>query len=216
MKLKIPTELNEITLDQVQRALLVEENEDISPFAKKVHFVSIMTGVSVQEIGLVTLEDLDRIYNRINEMVNGANTEPLKRFVKYLGREYAFIEDVRDMETGAFVDADQLAEGNGYAKNLHKIMAILYRPMDAKLGDNYRLKSYVKESNKEREQRQAIFLQYMTLDVVRGATSFFLLATQKSLNISGGLFPVLDRTIVRRMMAGAGTDSFTPSAVESL
>ncbi|GAH14234.1 unnamed protein product, partial [marine sediment metagenome] len=40
----------------------------------------------------------------------------------------SFIEDVRDMETGAFVDIDTMTKGDEYAANLHKIMAILYRP----------------------------------------------------------------------------------------
>jgi len=204
MKLKIPTELKDITLEQVQKVLLIEENKDIDPFPKMVHSVAVMTGRTPHEIGKVAIADLENIYNRIFDMINGIGSAPLQQKVKYLGREYAFIEDVRDMETGAFIDIDEMAKDENYAMNLHKIMAILYRPIDAQIKDRYRLKSYVDEGQKEREERQAIFLKHMTFDVVRGATGFFLLVTQRCCGILDDSFPVLHRLTVESVTAGAG------------
>lgn len=190
MKLRIPTELSDITLEQTQKVLLIDQNTDMSDFAKQVHSVAIMTGRTPAEIGEVHLVDLENNYTRIFAMIEGHGMEaPLKRHVKYLGRKYSFIEDVRDMETGAFVDIDTMTHGDEYAANLHKIMAILYRPVDAEIGNRYRLQSYVKEHPKERAERQAVFLKHMTLDVVRGAAGFFLAVMQKSLNISDNSFP---------------------------
>ena len=211
MKLKIPTELSDITLEQAQKVLLIDANPDIEEFPKMVHSVAIMTGKTAAEIGQVNLVDLETNYNRIFGMIEGHGMDaPLQRHVKYLGRDYAFIEDVRDMETGAFVDIDQMTKADKYAENLHKIMAILYRPIDAKLGKRYKLKSYVKEHQSDREERQKIFLKYMTLDVVRGAAGFFLLVMQKSLNISNNSFPM---HLVREEMTqiiGDGITSSTP------
>lgn len=207
MRLKIPTELQDITLDQVQRVLLIDQNKDIEDFAKMVHSVAIMTNKKAAEIGQVRYEDLEGIYNRIFNMINGEGTAALQRTVRYLNREYAFIEDVRDMETGAFVDIDEMAKPENYASNLHKIMAVLYRPIDAQIGERYRLKSYVKEDPKEREQRQAIFLKHMTFDVVRGAAGFFLLVTQKCLGILDGSFPQLPTLTVEAVIRGAGITS---------
>jgi hypothetical protein len=204
MKLKIPTELNEITLEKVQKVLLIDQNPDIEAFPKMVHSVAVMTDRSPHEIGQVVYTQLEVIHNRIFNMINGAKSAPLQRVVKYLGREYAFIEDVRDMETGAFIDIDQMAKPENYAENLHKIMAVLYRPIDAKMGDRYRLKSYVTESAREREERQAIFLKHMTLDVVRGATGFFLLVTEMCLGILDGSFPQIPNLKVEAVIRGAG------------
>jgi hypothetical protein len=95
-------------------------------------------------------------------------------------------------------------------------MAVLYRPIDAKIGDRYRLKSYVKEDPKEREERQAIFLKHMPFDVVRGAAGFFLLVTQKCLNIFDDSFPRLPALTVEATMRGAGITSFTQLADETL
>ena len=216
MKIKIPTKLEDITLDQVQKILLLDLNTEINEFAKKVHSVAIMTGRPPSEVGQILLTDLDDIYDNIFAMINGQGTAPLTRTVKYLNREYAFIEDVRDMETGAFVDIDQMTKKDAYAANLHKIMAILYRPIEAQIGDRYRLRSYVTEDPKEREQRQAIFLQMMTFDVVRGAAGFFLLVTQRCLGISDDLFPRLPNLTVESVIRGAGITSFTQLADEVL
>lgn len=204
MKLKIPTELSDITLEQVQKVLLIDENPEIEAFPKMVHSVAVMTGRTPHEIGQVIYADLEKIHDRVFHMINGGGSAPLIQKVNYLGREYGFIEDVRDMETGAFVDIDQMAKEKTYAANLHKIMAVLYRPIDAQIGDRYRLKSYVNEHPKEREERQAIFLKHMTLDVVRGATGFFLLVTQRCLNICDNSFPQLPGLTVERTIRGAG------------
>jgi hypothetical protein len=211
MKLKIPTKPSDVTLEQVQKVLLIDKMEDMDEFAKKVHSVAVMCRRTPHEIGQVVLEDLDRIYDNIFAMINKPGDEQLRRYLKYLGREYAFIEDVRDMETGAFIDIDQMTQQDKYAENLHKIMAVLYRPVDAKLGDRYRLKSYVKEDPKEREQRQAIFLQEMTYDVVKGAAGFFLLVTQKCLSILDDSFQVPGVETLMRMIRGGGINLFTQS-----
>jgi len=109
-----------------------------------------------------------------------------------------------------------MSKEDKYAGNLHKIMAVLYRPIDAKAGKKYKLKSYVKESTSEREERQAIFLKHMTLDVVRGATGFFLRVMQRCLNISDNSFPQLPQLTVTEVLAGDGILSSTQSQEGSL
>ncbi len=211
MKLKIPTELSDITLEQAQKVLLIDQNPDIEAFPKMVHSVAIMTGRTPAEIGQVHLMDLEANYDRIFGMIEGHGMEaPLQRRITYLNREYAFIEDVRDMETGAFVDIDQMTKDDKYAENLHKIMAILYRPVDAKIGKRYRLKSYVSEHTEDRTERQKIFLKYMTFDVVRGAAGFFLAVMQRSLNISSNLFPTHRVGVEVKTILGDGIISSMP------
>jgi len=209
MRLKIPNKLEDVTLEQVQKVLLIDKNPDIDEFARKVHSIAILTGRTPAEISQIRYVDLENIYTKLFDMINGRGSAPLIQSIKYLGRTYAFIEDVRDMETGAFIDIDEMAKPENYAANLHKIMAVLYREVDAKIGNRYRLKSYVKEDQKEREERQAIFLKHMTLDVVRGAAGFFLLVTQRCLGILDGSFPQLPQMTVEAVMRGAGITSFT-------
>lgn len=209
LMLRIPDRLDEITLLQAQKVMLIDQNKEIAPFPKKVHSLAVLTNKTAQEISTLTISELDSIYDRLFAMINEPAPEKLQRFVKYQGREFGFIEDVRDMETGAFVDIDSMSQEDVYADNLHKIMAILYRPIDARIGDKYRLRSYVNESPGEREERQALFLNSMTLDTVKGASSFFLLAMQSCLNISDGSFPhkAIAKMIVQAV--GAGTTSST-------
>lgn len=209
MKIKIPTELHEITLEQVQRVLLIDANPDIEDFPKRIHALAVLTDRTAQEISTFPGVDIDRIYDKLFGMINGIGSAPLTRIIKIKGHTFGFIEDVRDMETGAFVDIDTLSKPDVYAENLHKIMAILYRPIDAQLGKRYRLKSYVTEDPRDREDRQKLLLKYLTLDVVRGAAGFFLQGIQKSSNISGDWSPQLARLTARAAMRGVGSISFT-------
>ena len=215
MKLSVPAEPAALTLEQVQMSRLLDKREDMTAFAKKVHSVAIMCNASPQDVGKITLDDLDRVYDRLFHLVNGVENPPLKRIIKILGREYGFIEDVRDMETGAFVDIDQMCQDGKYDENLHKIMAILYRPIDAKLRGRYRLKSYVKESLEDRKERQLIFLKHMTLEEVKAATAFFLLVTQRCCGISDGSFPQVRSLTVEEVIRGAGITLSTTAADES-
>lgn len=215
LKLSVPKNLSDINLEQVQSVLMLDKREDLSELAKKVHSVAILCSASSMAVATLLPDELDKIYERLFAMINGSVSCPLRRHVNYLGRDYGFIEDVRDMETGAFVDIDQMCTKDGYAENLHKIMAVLYRPIDAKFGRNYRLKSYVKEDQGERQERQLIFLKNMTLEEVRGATGFFLRVIQKSLNISDDSFPVVPELTLERVIRGAGITSFTQLVDES-
>ena len=209
IRLMEPKALADISLYQVQKVLLIDKIPDMDPWVKKVHSVAVMFNETPDRIGIIERIELDAIYARLFGMINGVQSAPLQRTVKYLGHEYGFIEDVRDMETGAFVDIDQMCSADRYAENLHKIMAILYRPVEAKLGRYYRLRSYVSETPRQREERQALFLKYMTLAEVRGAAGFFLLVTQKRLNILDGSFPRVPSLTVERVIRGAGITSFT-------
>lgn len=207
MRVKIPKDLSSVKLDTVQRALLIDKNTDMSDFAKKVHSVALFTDRTPHEISQVALLDLDKLYYKIHMVLNVDMQMPLQRFIDYDGHRFAFIEDIRDMETGAFIDIDYMAQPEHYAGNLHKIMAVLYRPIDAQWGSRYRLKSYVKEDSRSREERSALFLKHMTFDVVRGASSFFLQNIQRCLKLSEGLSLHRSIQIMGQEILGVGTGS---------
>jgi hypothetical protein len=215
MKVKVPTKPADITLEMAQKIMLIDNNNEIEPFAKKVHTVAIVTGLSATEAAAISIFDLDRIYNATEALIGSIDSTRMQTRVKYLGREYGFIEDVRDMETGAFVDIDEMSRPETYAENLHKIMAILYRPIDAEIGGRYRLQSYVKEDPRERAERQAIFLKHMTMDVVQSAAAFFLRIMQGSYDITKNLYLRPDQLKAAKQMFGVGSISSMRSPEET-
>lgn len=211
MKLTIPTELSELSLEQVQKILLVESNEEIGALSKRLHTVMIMTGASSDEVSRIPHGQVLEITQRLYTLMDTKTDIPLQRHVSYLNRKYAFIEDVRDMETGAFIDLDEMTKDGKYIENLHKIMAILYRPINKKLGEDYELKSYVTERTRDREERQAVFLKHMTYDVVRGAVGFFLHDALMLSHTSSALWLQVVG-LMKRWRTGAGTTSSITSA----
>lgn len=203
-----------MTLEQVQKVLLLEQREDISDLALRMHTIAILTGEPADRVARIRQGEIDRVYRECMKAVTDTATVPLQRFVKILGREYAFIEDVRDMETGAFIDLDEMSKEGAYAANLHKIMAVLYRPIEKRLGDDYQLRSYVTERLRLKEERQAIFLKHMTYDIVRGAVGFFLhggLMLSATSSVSWHSQQVRQSLLLRY---GDGTTLFTASQEE--
>lgn len=183
MELTVPTSLDEIKLWQVQKFWTTEANENITQEMKILHGVSVFTGKSIEELAPVKMGDIKKVYKEIAELTlpeSRHGEDPLQLYFTYAGVEYGFEPDLRQIETSAFVDLD------GYVKdinkNLHKIMAVLYRPVVSKTKKLYLIKSYTKEATWSVDHRQKIFLREMPYSYVRGAVNFFLEAVKKHTN----------------------------------
>lgn len=186
MTLTIPTELKEIKLAQVQRYWTIENNTKISDEMKWIHAVAVFSGKSVSDLLEVKISDVQKVYLQIAELVlpeSTAGKDPLIPFFEFAQVKYGFEPDLREIETGAFVDLDEYVKDLNL--NLHKVMAILYRPVTVQTKKMYQTRSYVKERSWEREHRQKIFLREMPYSYVRGAVNFFLEAVKKHSSISG-------------------------------
>jgi len=102
-----------------------------------------------------------------------------KRIVKIKGKRYGLEPSIQDMESGAFFDLDQLVQGD-VESNLHKIIAILYRPIILKIGGKYEISSYVKERKQDKENREKLFLNEFEFKHALGVVSFFWNSTANS------------------------------------
>ena len=100
-----------------------------------------------------------------------------ERVIKIGGVKYGLEPSINDMEGGAFFDLDSLVQGGNIDQNLHKILAVLYRPIIMKIGSRYEIKSYVKEKHYERDQREQIFLHEFDYHKALGVVDFFWSST---------------------------------------
>jgi len=98
-------------------------------------------------------------------VLNIINDKPdfIQRF-EFNGVEYGFIPKLDDISVGEFIDLDQyIKEG----KQLHKIAAILYRPVTKRNGLNYDIEKY------EGTSKYADIMMKVDYKVVVGALVFF-------------------------------------------
>tara|TARA_R100001129_G_scaffold20995_1_gene13386 strand:- start:1077 stop:1727 length:651 start_codon:yes stop_codon:yes gene_type:complete len=159
IKLTVPTELSEIRLSQYQKYHKIQEdNKDENFLATKM--IEIFCGIPNKESFRMKLRDVTKV---TSILVGLFNKQPkLKNRFMMNGIEYGFIPNLDDMSLGEYVDLDTYISS---WDNMHKAMAVLYRPIDASFGSKYTIEEY---DGLGQEQ-----MKDMPLDVVFGSMLFF-------------------------------------------
>jgi len=161
LELNVPTSLSEIKLAQYQKFLkIVEQNEDSEFLHQKM--VQLFCGVDLKQIASIKHKDVMDITKSLTEMFN-VKHKFIPRF-KMGGVEFGFIPNLDEMTQGEFVDLDTyISEW----KEMHKVMAVLYRPIKKKVGDKYEIEDY------NGSITYSDVMKHAPLDVVLGANVFF-------------------------------------------
>lgn len=168
IKIKVPTDLNEVTLGQYQRYLKIQEsNKDETFVAQKM--IEIFCVIPLRDVMRMRWSDVKEITSDITSMFDEDN-----RFVKTFtlkGQEYGFIPNLDEISFGEFIDLDQSLQD---WQEMHHAMNVLYRPIDIKVRGRYNIQPY-----------KAILddrMKDMPLSIALGAV-FFLLNLGKELSI---------------------------------
>ena len=134
--IEIPESLNEVTLDQYQRYLKIqEENEDEKFLAIKM--IEIFCGIRGDHVLLMRATDINSIVQILTEMLN--DKPKLVHNFKMKGTQYGFIPKLDDMSFGEYIDLDTFI---GDWENMHRAMNVLYRPVVNQYGDKYNIQDY--------------------------------------------------------------------------
>jgi len=157
VKLSIPTTLNEITLGQYQEFAKLDVAKESEVQSK---MIEIFCQVPNQVVRNMKATDIVDICTILNNMFD-TNHQLINRF-KLGKQEYGFIPSLEDMSFGEYVDLDTYIGDNN---NLHRAMNVLYRPIDFKQGDRYKIKDYNPDTNEDAKD--------YPLDAVLGAIVFF-------------------------------------------
>ena len=159
IKLTVPTDLSEIRLSQYQKYYKIQEdNQDESFLATKM--IEIFCDISHKDSFRMKLRDVTRVTNILGDMFE-QKPQLKKRFVLN-GVEYGFIPNLDDMTLGEYVDLDTYISK---WDDMHKAMAVLYRPIETSLGNKYTIEKYTGENQDT--------MKDIPLDIVFGSMLFF-------------------------------------------
>lgn len=136
VEITIPDSLSEVTLDQYQRYLKIQENNTDEKFLAS-KMIEIFCGVKLSDTLKMKYADVDGICNILVDMFN-EKPQLVTKF-KMKGVEYGFIPKLDDISLGEYIDLDAFL---GDWENMHRAMAVLYRPIESKYGDKYSIKDY--------------------------------------------------------------------------
>lgn len=138
LDLRVPTSLNDIPLYQYQQFIKAFENEDdLTEQYAGTKMLEIFCGLKLNEALKVKLNDLQKITTKLNKALS---EKPLLITRFKLGKtEFGFVPQLDDLTFGEFVDVEN---NIGDWENMHKAMAVLYRPVVQSVGKKYEIEEY--------------------------------------------------------------------------
>ena len=185
MKKTIQIEIPEyITVEQFDKINSIENKEKLDQIAIT---LSALTGYDEEEIKTWTVDSLQTVYNKFKTL--GDNQNEFHSIIEWNGTLYGY-SDIKSMTLGCYIDIENLSKE--LKGNLHKIAAILYRPITKhrfnslsftvkqkikmlnnkveNVFDWYEIEKYDSKKRRQREEEFRTFPAH----ILTGALSFFL------------------------------------------
>ena len=159
VNINVPDSLSEIRLEQYQKFVKLYDGEVTEDFMA-LKMLEIFCGIKLNDAYQMRYKDIDAIVQILSTTLN--DKPQLVRTFKMDGVEYGFIPNLDDMSFGEYIDLDTYI---GDWQNIHKAMAVLYRPIKGRYGERYNIVPY--------EVIDAETMRKMPMDAVVSSVLFF-------------------------------------------
>ena len=136
IEINVPTNLNEITLEQYQKFLKIAENNPEGNFLNA-KMIEIFCGIPLSDSYKLKMSSVTAIIDILSELL-GSKPDHVERF-EMNGVEYGFIPDLDDMSLGEYIDLDNNASK---WEQMHLAMNVLYRPIKTSKIGKYNIEDY--------------------------------------------------------------------------
>jgi len=157
----IPTELSEIKLATYQKfEAIKQENDETDFLLHKV--IQIFCNCDLDVVSQMKHKDVNEINSILNNLFN--NVPKLIQRFELNGVEFGFIPNLDDMTSGEYMDLDTYISD---WQDMHKAMAVLYRPIIKRQDKKYLIEPYKGTGGHSELMKQ------MPLDVAFSAYLFF-------------------------------------------
>ena len=164
VKIIVPNSLAEVTLGQYQNYLKSVEKLDPEKDAKLINkkLIEHFCGINEELVDKVAYRDVAKVVNVISSAFE--KDYELVQLFKLLDVPMGFIPKLDDMSLGEYVDVENFL---GDWQNMHKAMAVLYRPINFRKKERYTIADY------SPSDEISHLMKEMPLNVVMGCMVFF-------------------------------------------
>ena len=175
MKITVPSSLRHIKLSQWQKyAAILDKNkgEESSDFLN-LKTLEIFCGMDLKDIHSIPLREFDEVLMHMSDIFKMKTPRENTFWLKGtdgIEVEFGMIPNFDKMSYGEYEDLENYIFDE---KNLHKAMAVLYRPVKFKKKDRYLIHDY------EGTEFMAEVMKNTPLDIVFGARVFFYSLAKK-------------------------------------
>lgn len=229
IQLEIPEYL---TIGQYQR--LPDYDQEDSALRRHIQTVSALTDIPVEDIGYWDVSSIKKVYDLLKDL--GSDKSEFHSLVEFNGVLYGY-DNIKHHSLGEYIDLENLCKDT--KNNLHKIAAILYRPVSnhrfgtldfvikqkikmvankdvANVFDFYDIEKYDSKVRRTIEQDFKDF----PVHIINGAIAFFLAnatqylnSTQYSKLMGKVMMKEMNQAVLESLLAtiGAGGGLFTHS-----
>ena len=168
---KIVDSWGDVTLEKWQQ-LAIGKKKSKTEEAKET--IKALSDLPVKLVEEMALSDVATIFERLSKLqIKGK----LKKVFKIDEIEYGFLPDLDEITLGEWADIEQYIK-DGLEKNMHKIMAVLVRPITNKEGKMYSVQAY-----KDGRERAEKFKKKMNAEQVQQSLVFFWSFGKELLNL---------------------------------
>jgi hypothetical protein len=136
LAITIPTDLSEIKLSQYQKFLKIADQNDESEFIHH-KMIEIFCNVELKYVNQFKRKQIVQIVTTINSLFD--KIPPFKNRFTLDGIEYGFIPNLDDISQGEYMDLDNYIVD---VADIHRSMAVMFRPIKSKLKDKYTIEPY--------------------------------------------------------------------------
>lgn len=161
LEINVPTKMQDITLEQYQKFLKECTDEKLSEETIALKMLEIFCGLPVDNTLQLRMSDVFNVCEQINTALN--EKPPLISRWKFDKLEFGFIPQLDDMTFGEYVDVDTYIVN---WENMHKAMAVLYRPVVQNYKGSYEIEKYKGDTYWD-------IMKKMPLNLVMGCMLFF-------------------------------------------
>ena len=164
VKIVVPNSLAEVTLGQYQNYLKSVEKLNPEKDAKLINkkLIEHFCGINEDLVDKVAYKDVTKILNVISSAFE--KEYELVQLFKLLDVPMGFIPKLDDMSLGEYVDTENFL---GDWQNMHRAMAVLYRPVNFRKKERYTIADY------SPSDEISHLMKEMPLNVVMGCMVFF-------------------------------------------
>ena len=158
---KIVDSWKDVTLEKWQQLTLGKKKSKTKEAKETIKALSTLPIKLVEEM---SLSDVAAIFEKLSNLqIQGK----LKKVFEIDGIEYGFLPDLDEITLGEWADIEHYIK-DGIDKNMHKIMAVLFRPVTSKEGKMYSVQAY-----KDGRERAEKFKKKMNAEQVQHSLVFF-------------------------------------------
>lgn len=172
MKITIPESTAEIKLGDYQKYVSVVENSDNDESFQGLKMIELFCHVPFRDVVKMKMTDVSETLDILNKAFE--KKRKFKNRFTINEVEFGFIPDLESLSMGEYIDVTQYL---GVNEDLHKLMAVLYRPITESTRDLYNIEDY------KGSETYSDIMRFAPLDTVLEASVFFYHLTKALIHV---------------------------------